>query len=189
MTRCPADRPRPDPGPFCEVIAEIELLDAAAMVLDRKVVPPLRVRPGETVAVSEPVQLFEVATIEIAVGAPTTIMVDETLQLTAAARDVAQRDIPGRRPRWESSDEGVATVDAETGLVTGRAPGTARITARVGGKSNGVDVTVTARPAIGLAPRVVAFAGPRGTLPAAAAVAVENTGGGSLAGLAVTRVC
>ena len=188
VTPCLVDRARPEPGPFCELITEVELLDGADMVLDRKVVAPLRVRPGETVTVAEPVQLFEVATIEIAAGAPQTIMVDETLQLTATARDVAQRDIPGRRPRWESSDDGVATVDADNGLVTGRAPGTARITARAGGKSSGVDVTVTPRPAIGLTPRVVAFAGPRGTLPGAGAVTIDNAGGGSLAGLAVTAV-
>ena len=188
VTRCLADRARPDPGPFCEVIAEIELLDAGAMVLDRKVVPPLRVRPGETVEVSAPVQLFEVASVVISTGAPATIAVDETLQLTASARDVAQRDIPGRRPQWESSDAAVATVGADDGLVTGRAPGTARITARAGGKSSDIDVTVTPRPAIGLAPRVVAFVAPRGTLPGAAAVAVENAGGGSLTGLAVTAV-
>ena len=187
VSRCLGDRAREVPGPFCEVDTELELLDAANVVLDRKLLAPLRVRPGERVTAPETVQLFEVARIDVSAASSTTIVIDGNVQLSAVARDAANRDLPGRVPQWVSSQEGVATVDAN-GLVTGRGAGTARISALVGGKSGTVDVVVTPRPAIGLSLRTVLFAGPRGTLPGPQTVTIDNAGGGTLAGLAVAAV-
>jgi hypothetical protein len=44
---------------------------------------------------------------------------------------------------WTSSDPGIASVDLDTGEITGIAPGEAVITVTVGGKSDSITVTVT----------------------------------------------
>jgi serine/threonine-protein kinase len=58
-----------------------------------------------------------------------SLSVGQAVQLTAAARDAHGGTLSDRKVAWESSDTSVATVSA--GLVTGRRPGTARITAAV----------------------------------------------------------
>ena len=66
----------------------------------------------------------------------TTLIIDETVQLTAAPINVS----------WKSSDEKVATVD-EKGVVKAIAPGTATITGELDGfKAGTISITVT-RPA------------------------------------------
>ncbi|MCL2773410.1 MAG: Ig-like domain-containing protein, partial [Oscillospiraceae bacterium] len=47
-------------------------------------------------------------------------------------------------PVWTSSDNGVATVDPNTGKITGIGEGTAEITVTVGGQSDTVTITVSA---------------------------------------------
>ena len=66
-----------------------------------------------------------------------------TVQLGATARDRAGQALPGRAVTWASSTQRVATVSA-TGLVTGVAPGSARITASSDGRRAVATVTVTA---------------------------------------------
>ncbi|MFJ2956464.1 phosphodiester glycosidase family protein [Streptomyces sp. NPDC087270] len=73
-------------------------------------------------------------------------------RLTATGTSIAGDDltalqVPVRDPvsrRWTSSDPRVATVDAATGEVTGRAPGTARISVTAGGVTGTATVTVPA---------------------------------------------
>jgi uncharacterized protein YjdB len=61
--------------------------------------------------------------------------------LTATAYDAAQNALTDRTVAWTTSNEGVATVDAN-GVVTAVASGTATITATVEGKSDASVVTV-----------------------------------------------
>jgi uncharacterized protein YjdB len=76
---------------------------------------------------------------------PTSVIVGQTRQLTAVARDAASAAIPGVSFQWGSAATGTATVDA-SGLVTGRAVGSVNISASVGSVSGSSAVTVTPPP-------------------------------------------
>ncbi len=81
-----------------------------------------------------------VASVSIqAVAEP--LMVGATLRLTVVALDVTGEIVTGRPVGWSSSDEAVATVNAE-GVATGLAEGQAVITAECEGKTGTVDLVV-----------------------------------------------
>jgi uncharacterized protein YjdB len=82
-----------------------------------------------------------VATVSVSL-ASNSIEVGDTVRATATLRDSANR-LLRRTVVWTSSNTAVATVDT-TGLVTGRAPGTAIITATRGTKSGSATLTVGA---------------------------------------------
>ena len=67
-----------------------------------------------------------------------TIEVDETVSLTAESTDTEDTI------SWSSEDESIATVDSETGLVTGVSPGTVSIhaTGSNSGKTGSAEITV-----------------------------------------------
>ena len=67
--------------------------------------------------------------------------IGETVQLTATVRDGNGQPVADAAVTWQSSDESVATVDAQ-GLVTAVANGSAIITARSGNASGAANVTV-----------------------------------------------
>ena len=71
-----------------------------------------------------------------------TVQVDQSVTLTATARDANGHVISGASPTWSSSNTSVATVNS-TGRVTGRAEGTATITASLSGETASAVVTVT----------------------------------------------
>jgi uncharacterized protein YjdB len=82
----------------------------------------------------------------VSVTPPTAeVQTGGTVQLTATPRDAAGNPLAGRTVTWTSSNNGVATVNAN-GLVTAVAPGTATITATSEGRSGTSTVTVTAPP-------------------------------------------
>ncbi len=87
-----------------------------------------------------------VATVEVA---PDAGAVPEglTLQLEAAARDSAGREIAGPRVVWSSTNVSAASVDT-SGTVLGVGEGTATIVAVVGGKNASAEITVTANPVV-----------------------------------------
>lgn len=62
-------------------------------------------------------------------------------EVQATARDASGSPIPGTSPSWSSSAPGVASVTS-AGSVEGVSPGTATLTAEVGGRSGTVAVTV-----------------------------------------------
>lgn len=71
-----------------------------------------------------------------------SVAVGDTVQLTAT---IAPADATNANKSFKSSDETIATVD-ETGLVTGVAKGTAKITVTTedGAQTADSDITVTA---------------------------------------------
>jgi hypothetical protein len=69
-----------------------------------------------------------------------TISVGEQTTLVASARDEEGGRIEDEEFRWSSLDPGVATVNK--GVVTGIAPGAARIVAELGGVADTAEVTV-----------------------------------------------
>jgi uncharacterized protein YjdB len=87
--------------------------------------------------------LQAVASIDVTPSASTLTTLDQTVQLTAAARDA--NDYRVTRPvtfAWSSDQTDVATVDASTGLVTATGAGTATITAAAEGQTGTASVTV-----------------------------------------------
>ncbi len=88
----------------------------------------------------------------VAVTAPSAALArGGTEKLTATGTSIAGDDltalqVPVQDPvsrRWTSSDPRVAAVDPSTGTVTGRHPGTARISVTAGGVTGAATVTVT----------------------------------------------
>ena len=79
--------------------------------------------------------------IVIAPMEATLMSLGATVQLTATVLDGNSQPIDGAVVTWQSSDEAVATVNAQ-GLVTAVSNGVARITATSGGATAGIDITV-----------------------------------------------
>ncbi|HEX7122208.1 MAG TPA: Ig-like domain-containing protein [Gemmatimonadaceae bacterium] len=82
-----------------------------------------------------------VHSVQITPNAP-ALTVGQTLQLTATLADATGKPITGRTVTWTSSAQQYVTVSG-TGLLTGVAAGTAKITATAEGKSAQITVTVT----------------------------------------------
>ena len=78
------------------------------------------------------------AVAQVVVAAPeTTLVVGQTAQVTATARDSAGNPVGDQTFTWASTDSGVAAV-SETGMVTAAAAGTAAITATAAGVTGGL---------------------------------------------------
>lgn len=81
----------------------------------------------------------------VTVTPPTAnLTVGQTQQLTAAMKDASGAALTGRSVAWSSDKPGTADVNATTGLVTGKAAGSAIITATSEGKSGSATITVAA---------------------------------------------
>ncbi|MEO8138102.1 MAG: Ig-like domain-containing protein [Gemmatimonadota bacterium] len=83
----------------------------------------------------------QVATITVTPATP-SIIVANTVQLTATALDANATVVTGVTFSWGTNNVGIATVD-QSGLVTAIAPGSATITASAAGQSGSATVTVT----------------------------------------------
>lgn len=83
--------------------------------------------------------------VQVAPGAD-TILVGETVTLTATAYDAQDVPVAGHTVSFGSSNATVATV-TQTGVVTGAAPGTVTITVTIDGVSGTGTVTVKSAPA------------------------------------------
>ncbi|HEU0079941.1 MAG TPA: Ig-like domain-containing protein, partial [Longimicrobiaceae bacterium] len=109
-----------------------------------------------------------------------------TLQLTAELLDHGGRALPAGTVRlaWSSSDEAIATVT--DGLVTGRRPGEAKITATAGKASASAQVTVRPVPQALGAVSGAAQEGIAGTpAPQEIVVLLTDRHGGGVPGVAV----
>lgn len=100
---------------------------------------------GVTDTVNMTVALAPVNTVEIAAG-NRTVIVSQTLTLTATTKDAQGATLTGRAIAWSSASATVATVNPTTGVVSGVAPGTSNITATSEGKTATTTVTVSAVP-------------------------------------------
>ena len=77
-----------------------------------------------------------------------SLVVGQTVQLTATPRDAAGNPLPGRPVTWQSSDNAIASVNA-SGLVSGVAPGgPVTITATSEGQNGTATVTVAVPPVV-----------------------------------------
>jgi len=90
------------------------------------------------------VSAVPVARVDVKPAADTLVLGD-SVQLTATAFDSAGNVITGRTPAWTSSNSSVAIVTSD-GQVFSRASGTAKITATIGGKSAAATITVIPPP-------------------------------------------
>lgn len=86
-----------------------------------------------------------VAEVEI-IGATSTLMVGDTLRLTAVLRDASGRELR-RTVTWSSGDEAVAVVTSD-GVLTATGSGSATVTAAVENRSGSVALSVTVRPLV-----------------------------------------
>jgi uncharacterized protein YjdB len=93
------------------------------------------------------ITVSEVPAATVAVSPETVgLTVGDEQKLTATVKDEDGNELTGRVVTWSTSDVEVATVGTSSGVVTGVAPGTAKITATVEGKSASATVTVTPVP-------------------------------------------
>jgi uncharacterized protein YjdB len=99
---------------------------------------------GKTAVVAVTVSSVPIATISVT-PATDTVVVSQTLQLTATAKDAQGGALTGRAIAWSSSDASKATVSS-TGLVTGVSPGAVTISASSEGKTGSSSITVNPKP-------------------------------------------
>lgn len=69
-----------------------------------------------------------------------------TTPFTATLKDAGGNTLTGRVVTWSSSDVGIATIDASSGVATGVAPGTVTITATSEGQTGTASLEVDAAP-------------------------------------------
>lgn len=124
-----------------------------------------------------------VASIDLA-PASVSISVGETATLQAVPRSAAGEMLTVPTVLWGSASSSIASV-SPGGLVTGVSPGSTMITASAGGISRQVDVTVRARPHIAVSSSTVTLAGSTISSPGSTTIAVTNSGGGVMTGLAI----
>jgi len=102
-------------------------------------------RSGEESTLSElTVVSVPVASVRVLGARP--LAVGDALELDAVALDAKGVELRSRPIAWSTSDSSVVSVDASTGAVEARGPGTAEIAAATGGKSAVVRLRVVPRP-------------------------------------------
>ena len=99
---------------------------------------------GQNGSATITVTLVPVASVSVS-PASATVLLGQTVQLTAIAKDANGNPLTGRAVTWVSNAPGVASVSA-SGLVTGVAAGTATLTATSEGKSGTAAIAVTIVP-------------------------------------------
>ena len=99
---------------------------------------------GVTASATITATAVPVASVSVSPGSA-SLTTGSTVQLAATARDAAGNILTGRPVSWSSASPAVATVDG-AGLATGVAPGSAVITASVGGVTATATLTVTLVP-------------------------------------------
>ena len=89
--------------------------------------------------------LAAVETIDVTPASPVTLVLGETVTLTAIVTDAQSRPIPASPVQWHSAGSTVASVSV-TGVVTALSVGSAPIIATAGGKSDTTVVEVVPAP-------------------------------------------
>lgn len=97
---------------------------------------------GKSAVASIIVSLAPVATVNVS-SASSQLSVGSSAQYSATALDAGGAVLTGRAVTWSTSDAAVATVST-SGLVSAIAPGSAQVTATIGGVTGSAPVTVVA---------------------------------------------
>jgi len=95
----------------------------------------------------QPIPAPALTTITVSLS-PTSITTGQTSTATASGLDQINSGIGIAGVAWTTGNVAIATVDATTGVITGRAGGTTTVVASSGGKTAQATITVTAPPAI-----------------------------------------
>jgi fibronectin type 3 domain-containing protein len=151
----------------------------------RTVIPALFALAALAACEQVDVTTVQVESVEVS-PAVASVDVNGTTSLTAVVRGIGGAQLSGRPVSWSSLDPAVATVN--NGVVTGMAPGTARIRASVEAFADTAVVHVAAaQPVIALSPTSLSFtATAQGSSPPLRTVTVTEAGGNAaLGGLAV----
>lgn len=116
------------------------------------------------------------------------ILVGETGTLRASLSDYLDRPVLGRRVAWGVDDESIATIDAESGVITGVSAGAVVVTATSEGVSGTATFAVVAgAPSIAFSTERVSFVAlSGGASPGSQEVGVTNAGTGTLTGLSLS---
>ncbi len=128
----------------CQVVLVLALM-VNDVVVDRQTVGPLRLAPGATSQVDQPISLFEITALDIAPAGELSLIIGGTSTIRSTIRDIRGSEISGRTVTWASDAPTVATVD-DNGRVTAVGPGEARITASVESASASLRVLVSRAP-------------------------------------------
>ena len=131
-------------GTPCAVVLELALAVNNAVV-DRQTVGPLRLAPGATTSVSEPVALFDITSVDFASTAPIALTIGGSASVSPIIRDSRGSVVAGRVVSFTSSAPTIASVD-QNGRITALGAGTARITATLGAIATSVSVDVARAP-------------------------------------------
>ena len=136
----------------------------------------------DAAAVDVPVTVSPVPIAQVTVEPDAaTILVGDTLRLTATPRDSEGQPLADRTIVFTSGNPAIATV-ASSGTVTGFAPGSTTITATAEGKSGGSRITVNPRPAVGLGFVAQPVNGTAGQPLPPIRIAVQDDRGGTVTG-------
>ncbi|MGI8498371.1 MAG: Ig-like domain-containing protein [Gemmatimonadaceae bacterium] len=120
----------------------------------------------------------------LVIPSPASVIAGQSVQLTATTLDVNGDTLSGRAVAWSTSNDNVASV-SQTGVVTGKAAGTAVITATSENQSGSAQVTVALAPvaSVTVAPTPVSLV--RGQAQQLTAT-TRDAGGTVLSGRVVT---
>ncbi len=138
---CLADAQRTTESRLCPVQAEITLFSGTAVV-DRAILPPTLVGPGQVVEAAGTVVLGNVASVDV-LPLTNVVRIGQQVTFTATARDAQGNVVPNRTFVWSSDNTPVAAIpNSAAGVVTGVSAGTAHIIATTGSRSGQATLTV-----------------------------------------------
>ena len=143
----------------CAVALTVRLLRGPTLLDEQQ--RTLTLTPGRDQTLPEPVALYEVTRVQIAMApagtggaggstggtstptAPVRLEVGERVALTAALLDRAGAPIPGRTVRFETLDSARVRVDASTGQLTALTVGPAQVRAVAGERADTLRLEIT----------------------------------------------
>lgn len=155
VASCLADPERAGGAGSCSVILQLALL-VNGVVVDRQVVGPLSLTPGQPADVAKPVTLFAITSVAVVDAngmtipsdAPFELRLGESRTLRARILDNREQEVTDRAVTWSSDAPLVATISS-SGVITSVSVGTARFTATLGALSASVSASIT-RPSAAL---------------------------------------
>lgn len=153
VATCLADPERAGGTGSCSVMLNLALM-VNGVVVDRQIVGPLNLTPGQPADVAQPVTLFAITSLAVvdASGAvitadvPMNIPLGESRSIRARILDNRAQVVPDRVVTWTSDAPQVATISS-AGAITSVSVGAARFTATLGTFSASASANITRPPA------------------------------------------